>query len=138
MFFEKNNTPQLKSRLRNILFRSKNKEYTIQEIFKREYKKYLTKEDAKRMTELIIAFLNKSSFRKPIDIYLKEELLIKQDYKCAFCLKKIDIKAHSDHIIPFKYVGDCLQNNWQLLCEHCNKSKNDSLEYQIKILLNLK
>jgi len=136
-FCESNNTNEAQRKLRNILMLSKNKTYTIKEIIRREQKVELKEEEAERMNELITAFLNKSNFRKPIEERLKEKLLVKQHNKCAICNCEISIKAHADHIVPFKYVGDSLDDNWQLLCEHCNEAKNDSLDYQIRYLLKL-
>ena len=124
-------------KLRNILYRSKDRVFTIKEIVRRNQKIELTDAEYERLLELIEAFLNKKTYRKPIDINLKRNLLVKQNCKCAICSKNIDINSHADHIIPFKYVGDCLVNNWQLLCEHCNEAKNSSLDYEIKYLLKL-
>lgn len=136
-FCESNMDTESRRRIRNILSLSKNQNYTIKEIIRREQKTELTDMESKRMLELIIAFLNKTSFRTPIEKDLKEKLLISQNFKCAICNCDINIKAHADHIVPFKYVGDSLKNNWQLLCEHCNGAKSDSLDYQIKFLLKL-
>lgn len=124
-------------RIRNILSLSKNKEKTVVELIKREQNVELNKSESLRMLELIKAFINKSSYRKPIEPLLKEKLLKQQECKCAICKTNIDINAHSDHIVPFKYVGDCLENNWQLLCQRCNEAKNDSLDYQIRYILKL-
>lgn len=136
-FCEANNSSTSLKRLRNILSLSKNKPNTIKEIIKRELKVELTDYEALRMCDLITAFLNKSNFRKTIEDSLKNKLLIDQNSKCAICGCDINIRAHADHIVPFKYVGDCLENNWQLLCEHCNEAKNASLDYQIRYLLKL-
>ena len=136
-FCEANIEHENQRKIRNILSMSKNKHQTIKEIFKREQKVELSDAESNRMLELITAFLNKTSFRTPIDRQLKEKILHEQKNKCAICNCEIDIRAHADHIVPFKYVGDCLENNWQLLCEHCNEAKNDSLDYQIKYLLKL-
>ena len=123
--------------LRNILAYSKDKTRSIFEIVKREQNIELKDDECNRMAELVEAFLNKSEFRKPISKAEKEFLLIKQQNKCALCECLLDDKYHADHIIPFKYVGDELKNNWQMLCPHCNEKKSDSLDYQIRFLLKL-
>ena len=136
-FCEANDNSRNRKRLRNIMTLSQNKTNTIKEIFKREYRIELNESEALRMNDLIKAFLNKSNYRKSITNSLKTKLLENQKRKCAICSCNIDIRAHADHIVPFKYVGDCLENNWQLLCKHCNEAKNDSLDYQIRHLLRL-
>lgn len=136
-FYDNNNDYQEKKKIRNVLALSKNKKYTIIEIIKREQKVELKDIEAERMLQYIIAFLNKKDFRISIDEKRKNRLLKKQHYKCAICSCDISEKSHTDHIVPFKYVGDCLENNLQMLCKHCNEAKNDSLDYQIRFLLKL-
>ena len=63
----------------------------------------------------------------------KEVLLISQHYKCACCGDTINIKnSHYDHIIPWDFVGDELENNYQMLCTYCNAHKNASTYYMLK------
>ena len=116
-FCENITSSESKRRLKNILSLSSKKEKTIGEIILREQKVELSNSESIRMLELINAFLNKNSFRKPIEKELKKKLLVAQDCRCAICKEYIDISSHADHIVPFKYVGDCLKDNWQLLCQ---------------------
>ena len=97
----------------------------------------LADSEVKRMYCLIKAFLSKSALRKNIHAETKRDLLKKQNYKCKLCGSVIDLNSHTDHIVPFKYVGDELNENLQMLCEHCNKSKNASIDYEVKALLKL-
>lgn len=136
-FCENNANAEAQRRIRNILAKSKDDKNTVKEIIKREQKVILSDFESERMLVLVNAFLKKKSFRTSIKKELKERLLIIQNYKCAICNCDIDISSHADHIVPFKYVGDYLEDNWQLLCKHCNEAKNDSLDYQIKYLLKL-
>lgn len=126
-----------KSRLRNILYNSSNKVEMIKKMVANNYNETLDDMDCKKLIELIEAFLNKMSFRKIIHKSVKEDLLLKQENKCAICNCDIDITAHADHIVPFKYVGDELENNLQMLCRDCNEKKKTSLDYQIRYLLKL-
>ena len=126
-----------KNSLRNIMATSTDQCNTIKRIAMRKYEIELDDQQANRLLELVKAFLKKSEYRKRITEETREELLKKQEYKCAFCGKTIDITAHADHIVPFKYVGDELENNLQMLCENCNEKKNDSLDYQIRFLLKI-
>lgn len=136
-FCEKNKTPLSKNRLRNILANSSNEGKAISNIIAREYNEQLNDIELERMIELIKAFLKKSEFRKSISDELKIKLLTSQEYKCMFCGESISLNAHADHIVPFKYVGDELKNNMQMLCSSCNEKKNDSIDYQIRFLLKL-
>ena len=131
------NNVDKKTKLRNILNKSCDINSTIEIIFKNEVGFDIEAGEINRMYELIEAFLRKSSYRQRISESIKKELIIKQGYKCAICGKPIDVKAHADHIVPFIYVGDELNNNLQMLCSHCNESKNKSIDYQIRFLLNL-
>ncbi len=138
-FCDKNNSAKDKQRIRNITFYASNKTLCIANLFKNEVNADLSEDQAIRMEQLVTAFLNKTTFRSTIPRETKEKLLIIQHNKCAICNKEIDIHAHADHIIPFKYVGDELNehHNLQMLCSRCNESKNASIDYQIRYLLKL-
>ncbi len=135
-FCDKNSSIESKQRLRNILSRTTNPINTIKQIIGDEMGN-ISDIQAIRMHELITAFLNKSSNRKKVSIDEKKRLLALQNYKCKFCGCNINESDHLDHKVPFVYVGDELKNNKQMLCSHCNKKKNKSLYYQIKVYLNL-
>ena len=138
-FCDKNNSATNKQRIRNIIANANNSTLCIIGLFKNEVNADLSNTQAERMKELVVAFLNKSSFRNSISLETKQQLLITQHNKCAICNTDIDIHAHADHIVPFKYVGDELNNNHnlQMLCDKCNRSKNASMDYQIKHLFKL-
>lgn len=126
-----------RNKLRNMIAISTNKTCTIKSIVMRKYNIEVDDYESTRLLELIQAFLHKSDYRKAVSKEIKEKLLIEQNYKCSFCGRSIDISAPADHIVPFKYVGDCLKDNLQMLCSKCNDKKNDSLDYQVRFLLNL-
>ena len=136
-FVELNSSVSAKARLRNILAFTSNIVFTIQQIFEKQYSFPLSEEEALWVSCLIKAFLTKSTFRKRVDEITRKSLFLKQDCKCAICGKNIDVSSTIDHIIPFKYVGDELANNLQMLCKSCNDKKNASLDYQIRFLLKL-
>lgn len=124
--------------LKKIIDNSQDLPTTITILFSNKLNfKFNSKDDISRMIMLIKAFLAKSNYRREIDIATRTALLNKQLYKCAICDKQIDLSSHADHIVPFKYVGDELADNLQMLCPHCNEVKNESIDYQIKYYLNL-
>ena len=134
---DKNSSSSNRKRLQNILALTNNKQETIKLIVDREYGISIDNYSANKLIELLDAFFSKSSFRKKVEQGMKKKLLIDQNNRCAICNCDISNEYHLDHIIPFKYVGDCLENNWQLLSTHCNEKKGASIDYEIKYLLNL-
>lgn len=86
----------------------------------------LSEEDAAWMAECLKAFFSKRDSRKAIGADEKMRLLHKQNLRCAICGAPIDERtAHVDHIIPWDYVGDNLNNNLQGLCSDCNQTKSN-------------
>lgn len=132
---EQHNTCYGKRRLRNILTYSTAPEQTIRCMLPVDDS--LTREETDYLYMLLWAFLNKSSCRKPIRAETKLSLLAAQRNRCNICGKVVDMSGHADHIIPFKYVGDELEDNLQILCDHCNSAKSAHLDYELKRLLCL-
>ena len=60
-------------------------------------------------------------FRKTTII---NHLLVKQRGKCAVCHCDVIENHHLDHIMPLALGGDNDRNNFQLLCQMCNLTKN--------------
>lgn len=89
------------------------------------------------MLKLVQAHLRMSNTRRPgvITDEKKAALLRKQNYRCVFCGATVDSSSPVDHIVPFKYVGDELDDNYQILCISCNSKKNKQLTYQLQIIL---
>lgn len=134
-FCEKNASFDSQQRIRNIYCYSLDFHKTTQNLFLNELGEKITDEESTKLYELIMAFLKKSPYRKNIPDSIRKSLLNMQNYKCAICGEKIDIHAHLDHTVPFKYVGDELENNYQMLCTTCNLKKNASIDFQIRFLL---
>lgn len=134
-FCEKNDSRESRQRLRNIFSRSHNHLETTKNLILNEIHEELSEDETKKIYPMIMAFLNKKSHRKPIPDTIKTSLLKAQKYKCAICGKDIDLHAHADHTVPFKYVGDELEDNFQMLCTNCNLKKNASIDFQIRFLL---
>lgn len=86
----------------------------------------------------ILANISKSSTRRTIEVSEKKKLLDKQENKCAVCHKDLSsISFHVDHIIPWELVGDELDGNLQVLCEDCNLSKSNSLNFHLHRLVRI-
>lgn len=66
---------------------------------------------------------------KYVPVWLKNAIIYRDKYRCSICgcdLSKAHttvIKENFDHIIPLQNGGNNDPSNWQLTCEHCNKSK---------------
>lgn len=131
-YLEKESNKEL---LKNKL-RKSNSEVMIRELIDSHISMALEEDDYKYIYTLIMAYLRKKDIRKRYNEDDKSRLLIKQNYKCDICHCKINLKdSHVDHIIPFKMVGDELNDNYQLLCEQCNFNKSASLNYYLKTIV---
>ena len=134
-FCENNSSIEAQQKIRTIYNYSSNPLKTTKNILINELGESITDEELPRLFDLISAFLKKSDYRKAIPDSVKSRLLLNQGCKCAICKTNIDHHAHADHIVPFKYVGDELADNLQLLCSDCNLKKNDNIDFQIRFLL---
>ena len=83
----------------------------------------------------LLAFFRKKDYRVKYPPKVRTKLLHQQQCRCAICGCAIDEKAELDHIMPWVYVGDELDDNLQLLCFNCNRSKKASPLYQLFMLL---
>lgn len=137
VFCEKNASGDAQQKMRTIYHRTNDPIETTKNIFANGFGETISDSDAERLFVLITSFLKKSTYRKSIGDAVKNSILQSQSYRCAICGCDIDIHAHADHIIPFKLVGDELDDNIQMLCPDCNEKKNASLDYQIRFLLKL-
>lgn len=96
----------------------------------------LNDEDYSRLAELLSAFFSAGDARKQFDENYREKLISQQHRRCAICNKPIDItNSHLDHIVPWDYVGDCLKDNYQMLCGTCNTRKGKSVYFELSMLL---
>ena len=67
-----------------------------------------------------------------ISVGITEDLLKKQKSRCACCATTLaDGNIHRDHIVPLARGGDNSDENIQLLCGKCNRSKGakDPIEF---------
>lgn len=96
----------------------------------------LLNEDYMEMAKLLTAFFRTGDPRKTFDDAYREQLVKRQSGQCAICHAKITTKdAHLDHIIPWDYVGDNLEDNYQMLCGLCNQRKGTAMYFEFSMLL---
>ncbi len=96
----------------------------------------LPKEDILWLTKCIKAFFKKDDTRKSMDMEKRREVIKQQNGKCNICGKEItENSIQIDHIIPWDYVGDELQDNLQGLCEECNSRKSNHVAIALSNLI---
>ena len=128
-----------KRRIRNLFSESHNVMLTTKIIIGEELKCDITDNDAQKMAMWFEANFKKSQ-RKKRDVSIKEQLYKKQHGKCMVCGEDLGndwSKIHVDHIIPHQLVGDELDDNYQDLCETCNKCKGARTDFLFKSMLKL-
>ena len=99
----------------------------------------LSNKDLHWMNECIHAYFNKKDKRKSLK-QIGENLWHSGCKHCAICGTPVELDTlNVDHIIPWDYVGDELPNNYQILCEHCNKTKGANISQTLeKLIFNKK
>ncbi len=96
----------------------------------------LPDEDYAEMARLLTAFFRTGSPRKKFQDDYREQLIKRQAGQCAICHAPITAKgAHLDHIVPWEYVGDNLEDNYQMLCGICNQRKGTAAYFEFSMLL---
>lgn len=132
--------PDIKKRIQNLYRQSYNKTETTGLVVKREFDYDMTVDEADLFYTWIMAHFKKSNTRKTLPLELKKALYEKQHGVCVACGEELGSewkKIHIDHIIPFKLVGDELNDNYQVLCDVCNECKSARIDYIFKSMLKL-
>lgn len=92
--------------------------------------------ESEMIFDWLVAYFRKDGKRKVYSKNFRVKLLTNQDNKCKICGKNISIHdSELDHIIPWDFVGDELNDNLQMLCNTCNERKGRNIEFQLKMLL---
>lgn len=134
------NDKKYKHQIMRMLRESPDFSYTLSLFIKKEYEIELLEKDIDLISTWIKANLAKAESRKEISFSTKKKLYIQQCGKCAICKCNLGddwSKIHVDHIIPWDYVGDELENNYQDLCETCNFEKGSNTTYTLLSYLGL-
>ena len=132
--------PAYSGRIRKLFIQSTNEVDTTIAIVNKAFGVDLAADDAKLMSVWFKANLSKKATRRVIPLELKKKLYTQQGGKCMVCGEDLGndfSKIHVDHIIPWKLVGDELENNYQDLCETCNECKSASTDFIFKSMINL-
>lgn len=103
----------------------------ITEFIQRKLQIKLTKHQERYLSDIIYAYMTKSPVRKKTKI----DMIEYQQSKCLICGKNMNDYKELDHKVPFKFVGDELKNNIDLLCRHCNRKKSDNYYFVLKKFL---
>ena len=114
----------------------KNKIVATKKIVKQYAGCELSDEDYTELSILLTAHFRMGDSRKKYEDSYREQLTKQQNGQCAICKTKITAKnSHLDHIIPWDYVGDNLDGNYQMLCETCNERKGTATYFELSMLL---
>ena len=121
---------------KRVFFSTVNELEATQKVVDRACKCILPENDILWMKNCIKAFFSKNCNREVVTLEEKEQLLKKQENRCAICGHNITLhNMHVDHIIPWDYVGDKLNNNSQGLCKDCNLSKSNHVAETVTNLI---
>lgn len=134
------NNNMFEIKIRKLFLQSYDRVKTSKKIIEHHFNFTLTDDEATIMSTWFAARLKKSSIRKPIPKETKLKLIASQHGLCAACGEPLSndlSKVHVDHIVPWKLVGDELDNNFQALCETCNECKSASIDYMFRNMINL-
>lgn len=120
----------------SLFHTSKNYIKTVEIIIKKYTGCIISEEESKIIFKWLIAYFRKNERRRNYCKAFKIEMLKKQNYKCKICGKNIEYSnSELDHIIPWDFVGDELEDNLQMLCNECNERKGRSIDFEFKMLL---
>lgn len=122
--------------MRRIYFRNSNDLDAVKLIVRNICNLSLPEQDYDWLNNCIKAFMKKKSHRKQLSPSLRQELWKKQGQKCCICGKKMTAEeGHIDHIVPWDYVGDELDNNYQVVCSDCNLHKSNHVSLTVHTLI---
>lgn len=135
-----NNNACFRTHIMSLYRQSFDKIETTKLIIQKEFLIELSTSDSNFLNTLLNAYFSKNEKRKTIPQSEKEKLFKDQNGVCNSCNQLLGNnwkKIHVDHVIPWILVGDELPDNFQLLCETCNKCKNSKTDYIFKNLIKL-
>ena len=93
----------------------------------------LDRDSCSLMVHWFTAFFRRDGRRRRYPPVIRQILQERQGNRCAICNRELQ-EGHLDHIVPWSYVGDQLEDNLQILCPRCNTRKKVSSFYQLQEL----
>ena len=122
--------------IKKIYYRNANDIDAIKQIVKNICHLSLPQNDLEWLNKCVKAFMKKKPHRQQFPNALRQELWNKQGKKCRICGKEILAEeGHIDHVVPWDYVGDELEGNYQLLCSDCNLHKSNHVALAVRSLI---
>lgn len=122
--------------IKKIYYRSSSDIDAVKQIIQKICHLSLSEQDYKWLNNCIKAFMKKKSYRTHFSHSFRKELWNKQEQKCYICGKEILAEeGHVDHIVPWDYVGDELDDNYQVLCSDCNLHKSNHVALTVHSLI---
>ena len=122
--------------MRKIYYRSTNDIDAIKQIVHNVCHLTLPEQDLDWLNKCVKAFMKKKPCRKPLSDALRQDLWKRQKQRCSICGKEILAEeGHIDHMVPWDYVGDELDDNYQLLCSNCNLHKSNHVALAVHSLI---
>lgn len=122
--------------MKRIYYRSANDIDAVKQIVQNVCHLSLSEQDLRWLNNCIKAFMKKQPHRKQFSNSMRIELWKEQGQKCRICGKEISAEdGHIDHMVPWDYVGDELENNFQVLCADCNLHKSNHVALTVHSLV---
>ncbi len=122
--------------IKKIYYRSANDIDAVKQIIRNICHLSLSEQDYQWLNNCVKAFMKKKPYRKNFSQTFRQDLWMKQAQKCRICGKTISSdEGHIDHIVPWDYVGDELDNNYQVLCSECNLHKSNHVALAVHTLV---
>ena len=122
--------------IKRIYYRSSSDIDAVEQIVRNICHLSLSEKDYKWLNNCIKAFMKKKPHRKQFSYAFRQMLWESQEHKCSICGKIILAEeGHIDHIVPWDYVGDELDDNYQLLCSNCNLHKSNHVSSTVHSLI---
>ena len=122
--------------MKKIYYRSTDDIDAIKQIVRNVCHLSLPDQDLKWLNDCVKAFMKKKQYRKYLSNDLRQKLWIDQGKRCHICGKEILVQdGHVDHVVPWDYVGDELENNYQVLCTDCNLHKSNHVALTVHSLI---
>lgn len=122
--------------MKKIYYRSADDIDAIKQIVRNICHLSLPDQDLRWLNDCVKAFMKKKPHRKYLSNDLRQKLWIGQGKRCHICGKEILVQdGHVDHVVPWDYVGDELENNYQVLCSDCNLHKSNHVALTVHSLI---